>query len=46
MPKLIPDVAGFYDIVRLSYGLEPAEVGKLVEFLRLVSEDGHATKTP
>ena len=28
------------------YGLEPGEVGKLVEFLRLVNEDGHATRTP
>ena len=28
------------------YGLEAGEVGKLVEFLRLVNEDGHATKTP
>ncbi len=28
------------------YGLDGSEVGKLVEFLRLVNEDGHATKTP
>jgi hypothetical protein len=26
LPQLIPEVAGFYDIVRRSYGLEPAEI--------------------
>ena len=26
LPQLIPEVAGFYDIIRRSYGLEPAEI--------------------
>ncbi|MEB3220896.1 MAG: GNAT family N-acetyltransferase [Candidatus Sericytochromatia bacterium] len=39
-PRLIPEVAGFYDIVRQSYGLEPAEIVPIADRLRLRVERG------
>lgn len=35
LPRLIPEVAGFYDIIRRSYGLEPAEVVPIQDRLKL-----------
>lgn len=40
MPKLIPEVAPFYDIVRRSYGLEPAEIVPIGDRLKLRVERG------
>lgn len=40
LPRLIPEVAGFYDIVRRSYGLEPAEIVPIADRLRLRVERG------
>lgn len=40
LPQLIPEVAGFYDIVRRSYGLEPAEIVPIGDRLRLRVERG------
>ncbi|MEB3330701.1 MAG: GNAT family N-acetyltransferase [Candidatus Sericytochromatia bacterium] len=40
VPRLIPEVAGFYDIVRQSYGLEPAEIVPITDRLRLRVERG------
>lgn len=34
-PRLIPEVAGFYDIIRQSYGLEPPEIVPIADRLRL-----------
>ena len=39
-PRLIPEVVGFYDIVRRSYGLEPAQVVPIDDRLRLRVERG------
>ncbi|MEB3196937.1 MAG: GNAT family N-acetyltransferase [Candidatus Sericytochromatia bacterium] len=39
-PRLIPEVAGFYEIVRDSYELEPAEITPISDRLRLRVERG------
>ena len=44
LPRLIPEVVGFYDIVRRSYGLEPAEVVPIADRLRLRVERGDLVK--
>ncbi|HEY9722703.1 MAG TPA: hypothetical protein V6D47_11860, partial [Oscillatoriaceae cyanobacterium] len=40
LPQLIPEVAGFYDIIRRSYGLEPAEIFPIPDRLKLRVERG------
>lgn len=35
LPKLIPEVAGFYDIIRRSFDLEPAEIQPVADRLKL-----------
>jgi hypothetical protein len=40
LPRLIPEVAGFYDILRRDYGLEPAEIVPIADRLRLRVERG------
>lgn len=44
VPRLIPEVAGFYDIVRRGYGLEPAEIVPIADRLRLRVERGDLVK--
>jgi hypothetical protein len=40
LPQLIPEVQGFYDIIRRSYNLEPAEIVAVPDRLRLRIERG------
>jgi hypothetical protein len=40
LPRLIPEVAGFYDIIRRTYDLEPAEIDPIPDRLQLRVERG------
>ena len=35
LPKLIPEVSGFYEIIRRGFGLEPAEIAPVADRLKL-----------
>lgn len=40
VPRLIPEVAGFYEVIRKTYDLEPAEIDPIPDRLRLRVERG------